>query len=73
MKVVEIGMLGSYCRRNNLCTGMDLAQWNRLLAYAAERFNEPTYFRDLAVMIKFCSTTDKTFDDIEKDLKEMAL
>lgn len=69
---IEIGYLGSYCRRNNLCTGMDLLQWNRMLAYADERYKEPTYFRDVAVMIKFCSETDKTFDEIENELKEVA-
>lgn len=68
--VLEISRLASYCRRNNLCTGMSIHQWNRMMSYAAERFNEPTYIRDVAVMIKFCSDTDKTFDEIEEDLRE---
>ena len=62
----------SYCRENGLCTGMSIAQYNRLQSYADEKYHEPSYFRDMAVMISLCSETDKYIDDIEEDLRRMA-
>ena len=62
----------SYCRENRLCTGMSIAQYNRLQSYADEKYHEPSYFRDMAVMISLCSETDKYIDDIEEDLRRMA-
>jgi len=61
----------SYCKENRLCTGMSTAQYNRLQSYADEKYHEPSYFRDMAVMISLCSETDKSIDDIEEDLRRM--
>lgn len=62
----------SYCKENRLCTGMSIAQYNRLQSYANEKYHEPSYFRDMAVMISLCSETTKSIDDIEEDLRRMA-
>lgn len=72
--IVNAFMLVSYCKRNNLCTGMSIYQYDRLLKYAEESHVELTRrqkARDIACMIKICSDTDKGIDDLQKDIMKM--
>lgn len=72
--VIDIVQLVSYCRRNELCTGMCIDQYNRLQFYAENSHAELTKrqkARDIACMIKICSDTDKTIEDLQQDIMEM--
>ena len=54
-----------YCINNRLFTSGSPRQYESMLDYAAEHTDK---IRDVAVMIWICSKTDKTIDEIEKDL-----
>ena len=72
--VINTMLLVSYCRRNNLCTGMSIDQYCRLQGYAENSHAELSKrqkARDVACMIKICSDTDKKIEDLQQDIMEM--
>ncbi len=72
--LINTNLLASYCRRNNLCTGMSINQYDRLLSYAENSHAELTKSqkaRDIACMIKICSQTSKCIDELQFDIMEM--
>ena len=72
--VINRFLLMNYCKRNNLCTGMSIYQYNRLQGYAENSNAELTKrekARDVACMIKICSDTDKTIEDLQQDIMVM--
>ena len=74
MNEINTMQLASYCRRNNLCTGMTISQYDRVLGYAENshaELSKEQKSRDIACMIKICSDTDKTIDELIKDIMEM--
>lgn len=54
-----------YCRRNNLFTGGDIKQYEKVLSACDD---ETTPDHDIAVMIWICSSTSKTVEEIENDI-----
>lgn len=55
----------SYCKKENLFTSGDIIQYNKMLA-ACDSENVSAH--DIAVMIWICSDTEKTVQEIEKDI-----
>lgn len=55
----------SYCKKENLFTSGDIIQYNKMLA-ACDSENVSAH--DVAIMIWICSDTEKTVQEIEKDI-----
>lgn len=54
-----------YCKENNLFTGGDMVQYNKVLSACDDK---TTPAHDIAVMIWICSKTEKTVEEIENDI-----
>lgn len=57
----------AYCNANNLCTRMDVKQYDAFLQDAGSGNLTVT---EAALLLKFCSETEKTRDEIMIDLIE---
>ena len=62
--------VGSFCRNNHYATGMTISQWNKLLHKVDDC--PWTDIHILAVLIWFCSDTEKSIEEIEEELKAVA-
>ena len=74
MNEINTMQLVSYCRENHLCTGMSIRQYNQMLSYASCCHIDITTrekVRDVAVMIKICSDTDMSIEQLADDIKDM--
>ena len=64
-----------YCIENNLCTGADCQQYERMKMFFGETDFAKDYsrFQCLASMVWICSNTAKTIGDLESDLADLYL
>ncbi len=72
--VINTMLLRHYCITNKLCTGMSINQYCRLQSYAENSHAELTKqqkARDIACMIKICSDTYRSIEDLRLDIMEM--
>ena len=67
--------LRRYCIENNLCTGADCKQYDKMLHFFGETDFAKDYsrFQCLASMLWICSNTAKTIGDLESDLADLYL
>ena len=70
--VLDVLRVINYCKRFNLCTGMDIKQYDVMLDMVTRNRYSKTYVHDIALLIWFCSVTMKDVQEIERDLKEYA-
>ena len=65
--------LRNYCIENELCTMACNIQYERILDSFADCDASLKVLHRTAAMIKICSITDKTFEDLEDDLETLYL
>lgn len=65
MAIKDSWQVMDYCEKNNLFTGGDSEQYKNMLLCCEDCV---TSAHDIAVMIWICSTTEKSIEEIEKDI-----